>query len=87
VLDEATAFADPENEREIQKALEHLMKGKTVIIIAHRLSTIRGADKIVVLDRGRVVEEGRHDDLVKAAGRYSRMWEHYTGALNWSFAS
>jgi ATP-binding cassette subfamily B protein len=87
VLDEATAFADPENEREIQKALEHLMKDKTVIIIAHRLSTVRGADKIVVIDRGRVAEEGRHDTLASAGGRYSRMWEHYTGALDWTLAA
>jgi ATP-binding cassette subfamily B protein len=87
VLDEATAFADPENEREIQKALEHLMKDKTVIIIAHRLSTVRGADKIVVIDRGRVAEEGRHDTLARAGGRYSRMWEHYTGALEWTLAA
>jgi ATP-binding cassette subfamily B protein len=87
VLDEATAFADPENEREIQKALEHLMKDKTVIIIAHRLSTVRGADKIVVIDRGRVAEEGRHDTLASAGGRYSRMWEHYSGALEWTLAA
>jgi ATP-binding cassette subfamily B protein len=60
------------------------MKNKTVIIIAHRLSTVRGADKIAVIDRGRLVEEGTHDTLVKAGGRYSRMWERYTGALNWS---
>jgi ATP-binding cassette subfamily B protein len=87
VLDEATAFADPENERGIQKALEHLMKDKTVIIIAHRLSTVRGADKIVVIDRGRIAEEGRHDILVNTGGRYSRMWEHYTGALDWTLES
>jgi ATP-binding cassette subfamily B protein len=86
VLDEATAFADPENEQKIQRAFEELMKNKTVIIIAHRLSTVRGADKIVVIDRGRLVEEGTHDALVKARGRYSRMWEHYTGAMNWGIA-
>jgi ATP-binding cassette subfamily B protein len=83
VLDEATAFADPENEQKIQQAFEKLMKGKTVIIIAHRLSTVRGVDKILVIDGGRVVEQGRHDDLVNAGGRYSRMWEQYTGALRW----
>ncbi|MDR2607496.1 MAG: hypothetical protein LBC57_03820, partial [Treponema sp.] len=87
VLDEATAFADPENEQKIQKAFEELMKNKTVIIIAHRLSTVRGADKIVVVDQGRIVEEGRHDDLVKAGGRYSRMWEQYTGRLNWTLTN
>jgi ATP-binding cassette subfamily B protein len=83
VLDEATAFADPENEQKIQRAFEELMKNKTVIIIAHRLSTVRGADKIVVIDKGRLVEEGVHDTLVQAGGRYSRMWEQYTGAMKW----
>jgi ATP-binding cassette subfamily B protein len=86
VLDEATAFADPENEQKIQKAFESLMKNKTVIIIAHRLSTVRGADKIVVIDKGRLVEEGTHDTLAKAHGRYSRMWELYTGAMKWTLA-
>jgi ATP-binding cassette subfamily B protein len=86
VLDEATAFADPENEQKIQKAFEELMKNKTVIIIAHRLSTVRGADRIVVIDRGRLVEEGPHNALVKAGGRYSRMWEQYTGAMKWTLA-
>jgi ATP-binding cassette subfamily B protein len=84
VFDEATAFADPENERKIQLAFESLIKDKTVIIIAHRLSTVRGADKIVVVDNGRVVEEGRHNELVSAGGRYSRMWELYTGTANLS---
>jgi ATP-binding cassette subfamily B protein len=84
VLDEATAFADPENERNIQLALSKLMQGKTVIIIAHRLSTIRNADKIIVVDRGKIAEEGRHDALVAAGGRYSRMWEQYSGAMDWN---
>ncbi|MDR1135905.1 MAG: ABC transporter ATP-binding protein/permease [Clostridiales Family XIII bacterium] len=86
VLDEATAFADPENEQKIQLAISELMKEKTVIIIAHRLSTVRGADKIVVVDKGRVVEEGGHEELVDAGGRYSRMWEQYSSAVNWSLA-
>ncbi len=84
VLDEATAFADPENEQKIQRAFEHLMKDKTVIIIAHRLSTVRGADKILVIDGGRLVEEGRHDDLVGAGGRYAHMWAQYTTAMRWT---
>ncbi len=84
VLDEATAFADPENEHKIQLAFEQLMKDKTVIIIAHRLSTVRGADKIVVVDEGRIVEQGRHSMLVKAGGRYSRMWKQYTASMSWS---
>lgn len=84
VLDEATAFADPENEHKIQLAFEELMKNKTVIIIAHRLSTVRGANKIVVIDGGKVAEEGRHDGLLSQNGRYSRMWTQYTSAANWS---
>jgi ATP-binding cassette subfamily B protein len=87
VLDEATAFADPENEQKIQKAFEALMKDKTVIIIAHRLSTVRGADKIVVIDKGQVAEEGTHDALAHSSGRYSRMWERYTGSMNWSLSA
>jgi ATP-binding cassette subfamily B protein len=83
-LDEATAFSDPENEQNIQIALGELMKDKTVIIIAHRLSTVRGADKILVIDKGKVVEQGRHDALVKAGGRYSRMWNQYTESIDWT---
>jgi ATP-binding cassette subfamily B protein len=85
VLDEATAFADPENEQKIQFALSELMKDKTVIIIAHRLSTVRGANKILVVDKGKIAEEGRHDALAGANGPYSRMWEQYTGAMDWTF--
>ena len=84
VLDEATAFADPENEQKIQLAFEQLMKDKTVIIIAHRLSTVRGADKILVIDEGRLAEEGRHNELVNAGGRYSHMWKQYNAAMSWT---
>lgn len=84
VLDEATAFADPENEHKIQLAFETLMRGKTIIIIAHRLSTVRGADNIVVLDQGHIVEQGKHDELVQAEGRYSRMWQSYISARDWA---
>ena len=83
VLDEATAFSDPENEYLIQKAFEKLMQTKTVIIMAHRLSTIRNADKIIVMEKGQIVESGKHDDLVAAGGRYFQMWNHYTEAINW----
>lgn len=83
VLDKATAFSDPENEYLIQKAFEKLMQNKTVIIIAHRLSTIRNADKIIVMEKGQIVESGKHDDLVAAGGRYFQMWNHYTEAINW----
>ena len=87
VLDEATAFSDPENEHLIQEALERLMAGKTVIMIAHRLSTVAGADQIVVIDGGRVAERGRHEDLLAAHGTYARMWERYAQTLSWGIGS
>ena len=83
VLDEATAFADPENEAMIQKAFATLTKGRTVIMIAHRLSTVVGADKIIVLDNGKVSEEGTHTELVQANGLYARMWKEYNQAVKW----
>ena len=87
VLDEATAFSDPENEHLIQKAFERLMAGKTVIMIAHRLSTVVGADKIVVLDGGRKVEEGTHEELLAASGTYAKIWSQYTEAIEWGVES
>jgi ATP-binding cassette subfamily B protein len=83
VLDEATAFSDPENEWLIRQALEVLMKGKTVILIAHRLSTVTGADRILVMDKGRLVEEGVHGELLKRQGRYHALWDAYSSALKW----
>ncbi len=83
VLDEATAFADPENELMIQEAFKKLMEGRTVIMIAHRLSTVVGADRIIVLNNGRVEESGTHDELVSKGGLYSRMWEDYNKAAQW----
>ena len=87
VLDEATAFADPENEVLIQKALAVLTRGRTVIMIAHRLSTVVGADRIIVLDRGRVAEQGTHKELVAAGGLYARMWADYNRAVQWKISS
>ena len=87
VLDEATAFADPENEALIQKALKALTEDRTVIMIAHRLSTVVGADKIIVLENGRAVEEGTHGELSAAGGLYERMWKEYNQAVTWKIAS
>ncbi len=87
VLDEATAFADPENEALIQKAFATLTKDRTVIMIAHRLSTIVGADKIIVLDAGQVREAGTHSELLKKNGLYARMWADYQQAVQWRIAS
>lgn len=83
VLDEATAFADPENEYKMQQALQALIRNKTVIIIAHRLSSIISAGQIVVLKEGRLVQCGRHGELSMTDGVYKKMWDAYTDAFRW----
>ncbi len=80
VLDEATAFADPDNEAAIQEAMGELTAGRTLLVVAHRLHTIMSADQILVVDGGRIVEAGRHDDLVAKGGHYARLWRDYTEA-------
>jgi subfamily B ATP-binding cassette protein MsbA len=76
ILDEATSSLDTESEALVQSALEVLMRGRTTLVIAHRLSTVRAADRLVVLDQGRIVEEGTHDQLIAANGVYSRLAQH-----------
>lgn len=86
ILDEATAFADPDNESKVQKAMNELAKGKTVIMIAHRLSTVTNADKIFVLRDGEIAESGRFDELTESGGLFSTMWQDYRSSVQWKVA-
>ncbi|MBO7485646.1 MAG: ABC transporter ATP-binding protein [Spirochaetaceae bacterium] len=83
ILDEATANVDPENERDLMAAINELTKEKTVIMIAHRLKTVRNADTIVVIDKGKIVEQGKHDELVKQNGIYARFIDSRREAVSW----
>jgi ATP-binding cassette subfamily B protein len=85
LLDEATASIDPENERDIQEALRALSADKTLIIVAHRLSTIQHADQIAVIERGRIVQQGTHEQLYASAGLYRSLWSERNWAKNWTF--
>jgi ATP-binding cassette subfamily B protein len=86
VLDEATAFADSENEALLYRAIKSLIQNKTVIMIAHRLSTIVKADKIIVIDRGKILEEGTHASLVHTGGLYSELYAAYTRSAEWTIS-
>ena len=81
VLDEATSSIDTRTEALIEKGMDKLMQGRTVFVIAHRLSTVRNSDAIMVLENGRIIERGSHDDLIRLGGRYYRL---YTGAFELS---
>ena len=81
ILDEATSALDSETEALIQDALDKLCKGRTVIAIAHRLSTLARMDRILVMDRGRIIEEGSHSDLIVAGGSYAAMWERQSSGF------
>ena len=83
ILDEATANVDPENERELMAAIKELTKEKTVIMIAHRLKTVRHADQIIVIDKGRIAEEGKHEELMKLNGIYARFIDSRKKAVSW----
>ena len=87
ILDEATAFTDPENEDKIQRSIAALTKGKTLLVIAHRLSTIKNADNIVVLKEGRIVAQGKQDQLLESCPLYSDMWRSHIGAKNWAVST
>lgn len=83
ILDEATAFADPDNEAKVQKAFENLARGKTVIMIAHRLTTVTNVDRIFVLKDGTCQESGNHEELMNQKGIYRQMYEEYTKSVEW----
>ena len=83
VLDEATAFMDPENEEKMNAAINEIIKDKTVIVIAHRLSSIKNADKICVLKAGNVIAEGKHSDLIKTSEEYQSLWKSSNAAAEW----
>ncbi len=87
ILDEATAFTDPENETKLQESIANLTKGKTLLVIAHRLSTIKKADRIVVLNGGRIEAQGTQEELMKSSPLYQRMWQAHIGARNWAAGS
>ncbi len=84
ILDEATAFTDPENETKLQESIANLTRGKTLLVIAHRLSTIKNADRIVVLNDGRIEAEGTQEELMEKSPLYQRMWQAHIGARNWA---
>ena len=86
ILDEATAFADPDNESRVQAAFSKLSQGKTVIMIAHRLSTVAGVDQIYVIEGGQVTESGKSRDLLEKGGVFSRMWQDYQTSVQWKVA-
>ena len=87
ILDEATAFTDPQNENKIQQSILHLAKGKTLLVIAHRLSTIKNADQIIVLEKGKIIGSGNHQNLLQSCPLYERLWKAHTGAKQWAVST
>ncbi|BAM69792.1 putative ABC transporter permease and ATP-binding subunit [Methanothermobacter sp. CaT2] len=83
ILDEATVYIDPANEKMIQEAINELIYDKTVLIIAHRLSTIKAVDQIIVMKNGRIIEKGKHEELIAKNGFYRRLWETHKRAMTW----
>ena len=86
ILDEATANVDPENEKELTQAIENLTKQKTIIMIAHRLKTVRNADQIIVIDKGQIVQKGRHEELMVQDGIYKNFISGRKQAVSWKLS-
>jgi ATP-binding cassette subfamily B protein IrtB len=86
LLDEATASLDPDNEKQIQAAISELVRNKTLVVIAHRLSTIKEADQILVLDKGRIVQQGVHERLIEVDGQYKDFWQRRMQAGSWKIS-
>lgn len=86
ILDEATAFADPDNETKVQAAFTELSRGKTVLLIAHRLTTVTHADRICVVQDGRIAESGTSRELLEKGGLFRRMWDNYQTSVQWKVA-
>ncbi len=83
LLDEATVSVDPDNEEQIQLAISELVKDKTLVVITHKLSTIKNADQIIVIDAGKIIQKGTHDELVKEKGEYHDFWQRRIKARSW----
>ena len=84
MLDEATAYIDPENERKMNEAIAGIVKNKTVLVIAHKLSSVISADRILVLNRGTVAAEGRHEELLRTSGEYRKLWAASEKSGEWT---
>ncbi len=87
LLDEATAFADPENEHLIQKALKEVSRGKTTLMIAHRLTSVQNVDRILVINHGKIAEDGTHSELIEKGGIYKTMWDEYQKSIAWKITA
>ncbi|MEO0814590.1 MAG: ATP-binding cassette domain-containing protein, partial [Myxococcota bacterium] len=83
LLDEATSSVDPSTERQVQEGLSELLRGRTVVVVAHRLWTIKGADQILVMDDGGIVEQGTHNELINSSGHYKRLWDAQQQSSQW----
>ena len=86
VLDEATAFIDPENEKKMHRAVRELTRGKTVLMIAHKLRSVQDADEVVVLDKGQIADQGRHEELLRRCAIYQKLWAASEETERWSLA-